>query len=109
MVVAVAVIVPGTRKPHRLEHVLRVVAAGAVGREPHSGATPQHLVEAHAAAAELSVAGRIVDRNGALAGDPLDVALRQPNAVSHRQAFIEKTNFIEMGHRHWFRTIYGPG
>src|SRR3977135_1086588 len=79
-VIAVSTVMPDTCDPQCLEHVLRIVAAGPVGCDPQTHTTPEHVVKPHASAAELAVACRIVDDDGAPRRDSFDVVIRQPDA-----------------------------
>jgi hypothetical protein len=71
----------------------------AVGREPEPHTLLEHVVEAHASAAELAVAGRIVHHDGAARGGALDVVVGQPDAVRHRQAIGQNADLVEMTDR----------
>src|SRR5271163_3903161 len=96
-VVTVVPVMQNSGDPHSLKHILSVVAAVAVSAKPDADVPAQHVIEAHAPGAELAVAHRIVDDDGALVGDAVDVLGSEPDAMRHRQPLIERADAIEMG------------
>src|SRR6202048_1694992 len=90
---------PESGKAQSLKHVLRIIAAGAVRREPKPHALLEHVVEAHAPASKLAVAGRIVNDNRAACSGALDVLVGEPHAVRHGKATRQDADLVEMTER----------
>ena len=80
---------------HLLHHVEVVVAGGAVGAQGHVQAQLQHPGDGGEAAAQLHVAGGVVDGADALFLHEGHVLLRHPDAVGGEGGGVEGAQVVE--------------
>src|ERR1700730_14114555 len=90
---------PESGNAQSLKHVLRIIAAGAVRRQPKPHALLEHVVEAHAPASKLAVAGRSVHYKHAACSAGLDVLVGAPHAWRHEKAIRQDADLVEMTDR----------
>ena len=82
---------------HHIEHVLVVVAGGAVGRQGDVSAVFVQIEDRGETAPQLEVAHGIVHDRCARSGDALDVVIGYPHAVGERGVLVKQVVVIQKG------------